>query len=394
MFILEECNYQDFNESQFGFVSGRGTNMAISLTHDVVSYNVKRGSPIFACSLDAEGALDAIPHSILFDKALNVVPDPCWKLLYYWYANITAQVRWNHCLSKSITILRGTRQAGISSPFLFNIFYHDLVEDLSRTIGGINIGNCSYNTFCYADDVLLVSTTVTGLQKLIDVADGYIKSHGLRFNPLKTQCIIFGKHYFVNDPTWFLDKTVLTITNEIMYLGANLSNSGKTHVDKRIKACRRAFYTLQSTGLCKGGVSPDTMSHIWKVAVQPVLSYATQSLFIRKSDCQALDRTQSRILKAALGLSKFCKNTPLLQALKIQKISDLISEFTLNLLKSHFHNNAISCKFYSFLLRKHTLGDMVGHNDLITRCHNICQNNGISMWKYVFDDHYTNICKK
>ena len=34
----------------------------------------------------------------------------------------------------------------------------------------------------------------------------------------------------------------------------------------------------------KGGVSPDTMSHIWKVAVQPVLSYATQSLFIRKSD--------------------------------------------------------------------------------------------------------------
>ena len=94
--------------------------MAISLTHDVASYNVKL-SPIFSCSLDAEGAFDAIPHSILFDKALNVIPDPCWKLLYYWYANITAQVRWNHCLSKCITILKGTRQGGISSPFLFNM---------------------------------------------------------------------------------------------------------------------------------------------------------------------------------------------------------------------------------------------------------------------------------
>ena len=50
--------------------------MAISLTPGVVSYNVNRGSPICACSLDAEGAFDAIPHSILFDKGLNVVPDP------------------------------------------------------------------------------------------------------------------------------------------------------------------------------------------------------------------------------------------------------------------------------------------------------------------------------
>jgi hypothetical protein len=60
MFILEECEYHDISDSQFGLVPGRGTHMAISLTRDVISYNVKRGSPIFACSLDAEGAVDAI----------------------------------------------------------------------------------------------------------------------------------------------------------------------------------------------------------------------------------------------------------------------------------------------------------------------------------------------
>ena len=61
MFILEECNFHDFNDSQFCFVQGRGTNMsislihdiikdqlsmAISLIHDIISYNVK-SSPIF-----------------------------------------------------------------------------------------------------------------------------------------------------------------------------------------------------------------------------------------------------------------------------------------------------------------------------------------------------------
>jgi hypothetical protein len=121
MFILEEGDYHDFSDSQFGFVPGRGTNMAISLTHDVISYNVKRGSPIAVCSLDAEGAFDAIPHSIISDKAINVMPDPCWRLLYYRYTKVTSQVKWDNCLSKNISILKGTRQGEF--PRHFSLIY-------------------------------------------------------------------------------------------------------------------------------------------------------------------------------------------------------------------------------------------------------------------------------
>ena len=62
-----------------------------------------------------------------------------------------------------------------------------------------SLDNTSYNVSCYADDVLLTSTTVTGLQRLIDGADKYISSHGLWFNPIKTHCITFGKTSFVKD---------------------------------------------------------------------------------------------------------------------------------------------------------------------------------------------------
>ncbi len=75
MYILEECGYYDFEDTQFGLVQGRGTNMAISLTQDVITYNVKRGNPVFACSLDAEGAFDAIPFGVLFHKAADVLSD-------------------------------------------------------------------------------------------------------------------------------------------------------------------------------------------------------------------------------------------------------------------------------------------------------------------------------
>ena len=170
-----------------------------------------------------------------------MVPDPCWRRLYYWYTKITAQVKWDNYLSKNISILKGTRQGGICWQFLFNIYYQDLVQELSRTVAGVNIDNCSYNTLCYADDVLLANPTVTGLQKLIDVAENYIKCHGLRFNPLKTQCIIYGKQYFVNDPTWPLDITTLTVTSEITYLGATLSNNIRIMLTNGLKPVEGHF---------------------------------------------------------------------------------------------------------------------------------------------------------
>ena len=40
MYTLDECGCHDFEDAQFGFVPGRGTNMAISVTRDVISYCV------------------------------------------------------------------------------------------------------------------------------------------------------------------------------------------------------------------------------------------------------------------------------------------------------------------------------------------------------------------
>ena len=67
---------------------------------------------------------------------------------------------------------------------LFNMCYHDLVNLLSESTGSICINGFSY-VFCHADDLLFTSLTETGFQKLINVANEYITSHGLRFNVLQ-----------------------------------------------------------------------------------------------------------------------------------------------------------------------------------------------------------------
>ena len=93
----------------------------------------------------------------------------------------------------------------MSSPFLFNMFYKDMIQDLSNMECGIRIKDMTFNVCCYADDLLVLSTTVTGLQHLMDCANMYIHAHGLRFNPAKTQCLTFGKDRF-HKKKWFLGE--------------------------------------------------------------------------------------------------------------------------------------------------------------------------------------------
>ena len=64
-----------------------GVDMATTLLRDVISYSTNRGRAVYTCSLDAEGAFDAIPHVISFNRASEVLPDHCWKMMYDWYCN-------------------------------------------------------------------------------------------------------------------------------------------------------------------------------------------------------------------------------------------------------------------------------------------------------------------
>ena len=176
---------------------------------------------------------------------------------------------WNSAIKVSV----GTRQGGLSSPFLFNLFYQDLISLLSNYSGGITIHNDAYNVFCYADDLIIASLSVTGLQEMIYAATSYIVDHGLNFNPAKTICKTFGSCNLKISPKWYINDCLLTSDNSVTYLGTTLTGNVTDHIDTRIKSARRAYYGLQGAGVCCDGVASKTLSHIYKVAIQPILTY-------------------------------------------------------------------------------------------------------------------------
>jgi len=387
LYIIEKTD-KDFDPAQFGFVSHRGTTTAISLAHDVGMYCLSRNTPVYMCSLDAEGAFDAIPFPVLFKKAAASMSDCCWRLLYTWYGNMHISIKWNGQVSSRIPVLKGTRQGGLTSPMLFNLFYKDLISLLNHESCGITIRENHYNAFCYADDVLLASTTPTGLQKLIDKAVDYITTHGLRFNPSKTSCYTFGKTSYISAPKWTIEGQELEQVDHLVYLGAALKNDGgAAHVNSRSQAALKAFYGLQGAGLCYRGVTPEVSAHLYSVGVRTVLSYGCEAMKMNKTSMKKVESTQGKLVKSFLGLRKTSRTTPLIQALDIPSLETSIGLASLNLLRSSVLHPSMATPFYSHLLTS-TSSLSLSSDTLVKRCREFCDKHALSIHRYVFNDCY------
>jgi hypothetical protein len=98
-----------------------------------------------------------------------------------------------------------------------------------------------------------MSLTQSGLQQLINTANDYIVDHGLKFNATKTVCSAFSRRHYA-DVNVNLDGVRLQVAPSITYLGVQMANDAKTHVDSRASACRKAFFALQSAGLHPRGL--------------------------------------------------------------------------------------------------------------------------------------------
>ena len=92
------------------------------------------------------------------------VPGYIVKLLSYWYAKQTMRVRWGDCISSPFRVSNGVRQGGILSPYLFNVYMDDLSRLLNCCNTGCMSGDTIINHLMYADDLVLISPSATGMK--------------------------------------------------------------------------------------------------------------------------------------------------------------------------------------------------------------------------------------
>ena len=78
-------------------------------------------------------------------------------------------VRWGGTYSTFFSVTNGVRQGSILSPYLFNIYVDDLSVALNACRVGCCVGKILINHLMYADDLVILAPSVSGLSKLLSI---------------------------------------------------------------------------------------------------------------------------------------------------------------------------------------------------------------------------------
>jgi len=181
------------SELQFGFKKKSSCCHALFTFNESVKYFMNNGGRVHCVALDASKAFDKVLHYGLFDKMLSRgVPLMFVKILIYWYSHLETAILWNSVLGKSFKVFSGVRQGGILSPYLFALYINHLIDGVKKSSYGMHIGSVFIGCILYADDILLLSGSCTGLQHMVDISAKYGRTWDMCFNSSKSYCITFG----------------------------------------------------------------------------------------------------------------------------------------------------------------------------------------------------------
>lgn len=313
--ILIKCsNIKDSFSSQYGFKNKSSTLHAEYVINETIkSYNSK-GSTVYICSLDAEKAFDSCNWSSLFNKLTSDthLPSSAINIIYKLYINGTASVSYLDQISSEFKLTQGVHQGSILSPYLYNIYTNQLLLKIESLNVGTTIGGEGTSITAYADDIILMSSTLSGLQKLIDTCVEYGKSHSIKFNYKKTEFIISGKSHLTNHQIK-IDSNIIYPKSSLVHLGFHWKLSRNrcvdlqsSHSSHRIQEAWASVNALISSGIrfCH----PNTIKSIFLSQVIPNLTYGLELCKLSDSFISSLERHANMMIKCLFNVSKFSRN--------------------------------------------------------------------------------------
>jgi hypothetical protein len=224
MAIVEKfASYFETSDHQFGFKKNQGCREAIFCVRNVVETFIANGSTVSVCALDLSKAFDRMNHYALLCKLMKRnYPVQLLTILETWFTVTVTCVKWKDHLSNFFRLNVGVRQGGVLSPLLFAIFIDDLVSRVKYANTGCYLSFSCCCVFLYADDILLISPSIAGLQLLVNACELECDSLDMRINVNKSCCVRFGTRF--NEPcSEIISKHGGAIhwENSCRYLGVN-----------------------------------------------------------------------------------------------------------------------------------------------------------------------------
>ena len=148
---------------------------------------------LYCCFIDIKKAFDFTNRSHLLCNMLKdyKIGGNFFKLLMQLYTDHKVFVRVADGLLQPITTTIGLKQGCCLSGLLFNLFVDKLPSIFDATCDPVTILNEQMSCLLWADDLLIMSSSATGLQNAINKTKLFYDSLGLEVNQKKSKVMIF-----------------------------------------------------------------------------------------------------------------------------------------------------------------------------------------------------------
>ena len=241
-----------------------------------------------------------------------------YDLIKILYTRSTCAVKLGKNRTDSFSYRLGVKQGCILSPLLFNLFINELPLSFnaSNTDPFTLPNGTKLNSLLYADDLVILSKSKTGLDNCLKALECFNAKWLLNVNYRKTKILVFQKSGKKPKHLSFsINSTPIEIVQEYTYLGIRITSSGTFTIAQKVlaeMALNAIFKIRKHINFSKLPIG--VARKIFVTAIQPILTYGCEvwGAYIKLNfdtwDKTPIEKTHVRFCKMFLGLNRKASN--------------------------------------------------------------------------------------
>ena len=138
--------------------------------------------------------------------------------------------------------------------------------------------NLDVSSPCIADDMLLLSLSKVGLNKMLDICNTYSSMWRFEYNPSKCNVVSFNSSPKEQNTDWLLGHDSIPVADVYKHLGIELDKyiSMTEAVTEACRKLKSTFFSITKSGLSPCGLNPLTFVTVYKTVVLPKALYGCE----------------------------------------------------------------------------------------------------------------------
>jgi hypothetical protein len=184
---------------------------------------------------DLEKAFDKVDWFLLFGTLKK--RDIDWKdrrIILRLYKDEATLIRINGTI-KEAKIRKGVKQGCPLSPYLFNLFMEEAIEEMKEVTNGVRINGEEVRSIRFAGEIALVTESEGNMNLMLNTLSRVMDKYHMKINATKTKTMTARRDQIYTNSVIKLNDTVIQEVEQFSYLGSIITYNNTSTIDIKKK---------------------------------------------------------------------------------------------------------------------------------------------------------------